>query len=477
MLTSDICKIPEPEAGSVAMESHFFPALGKRITLRSESFGGYLFDPRAYGSVDLGTVEFLIATLCNGQHSIQEIISRVAADEKWGFPQAQETAWHALRRFHRLSVVEWLLEPLREPRFAEVPTLSERDQTVLGRALSAPLTVLWDVTYACNLSCPHCLTGSGRAAPDEMNRQEKLALIDQLVDMRVFSITLCGGEPLVCPHLFDVIEKAISRGMDVSLDTNGLWVTEEIVRKLADTGVSAVQVSLDGREETHDQFRGRKGSFKAAVRSIELFVQSKYQVTMAPVLTAMTHQDLEFLVELAVAKGAASLKPSLFLPTGRGRENAQKLMLSPPEARADFQKLMQLQEIHKGKIKIAVDGSYPGLREYQGSPPGGDSAAGATVGCPAGVTQLVIAANGMITACPFLYEMPAGHLREKPLAQIWREARIFKVFRQMTKGQLKGHCRSCPRLPGQCAGGCRAAAYALTGDIYGQDPLCWLNNR
>jgi radical SAM protein with 4Fe4S-binding SPASM domain len=459
------------------LEAHFFPALEKRITLRSESFGGYLFDPRAYGSVDLGTVEFLIATLCNGQHSVQEIISRVAAIEKWELPQAQQTAWHALRRFHNLSVVEWLLEPLGEPRFAEVPALSERDQNILGRALSAPLSVLWDVTYACNLSCPHCLTGSGRAAPDEMNREEKLAAIDQLADMRVFSIILCGGEPLVCPHLFEMIEKAFSRGMDVSLDTNGLSVTEEVVRKLAETGVSAVQVSLDGREETHDRFRGRKGSFRAAVRSIELFVQSRYQVTVSPVLTAVTHQDLEFLVQLAVAKGATSFKPSLFLPTGRGRVNAQKLMLSPAQARADFQKLVQLQEIYRNKIRIAVDGSYPGLREYQGSTSGADSAAGATVGCPAGVTQLVIAANGMISACPFLYEMPAGHLRERPLAQIWREARIFKVFRQMTKGQLKGYCRNCPRLPGQCAGGCRAAAYALTGDIYGQDPLCWLNDR
>ena len=90
---------------------------------------------------------------------------------------------------------------------------------------------------------------------------------------------------------------------------------------------------------------------------------------------------------------------------------------------------------------------------------------------------MVIGANGQITACPFLYEMPGGHLREKPLAQIWREGRIFKVFRQMTKGQLKGHCRECPHVPGACAGGCRAAAYALTGDIYGQDPLCWLNDR
>jgi len=459
------------------VETHFFPALNKKITLRSESFGGYLFDPRAYGSVDLGTVEFRIAGLCDGRRSVQDIISRIAAELHWPVPEAQETTWHGLRRFHSLSALEWLWEPLENPRFDEVPALSERDQAILGRALSAPLSVLWDITYACNLACAHCLTGSGSPAPDELNLAEKLAVLDQLRDMRVFSITLCGGEPLVSPHLFEIIEKAVSRGMDVSLDTNGLWVTEEIVRKLAGAGVTTVQVSMDGREETHDRFRGRKGSFRAAVRAVELFVQSGFRVTVAPVLTAVTHQDLEFLVQLAVAKGATGFKPSLFLPTGRGRENARELMLSPAQARADFQKLKKLQDTHQGKIRIAIDGSYPGLSEHENFPCGGESAAGARVGCPAGVTQLVIAANGLITACPFLYEMPAGHLREKPLAQIWREGRIFKVFRQMTKGQLKGQCRQCPRVPGECSGGCRAAAYALTGEIYGQDPLCWLNGR
>jgi radical SAM protein with 4Fe4S-binding SPASM domain len=198
-------------------------------------------------------------------------------------------------------------------------------------------------------------------------------------------------------------------------------------------------------------------------------------VTVAPVLTAITHQDLEYLVELAVEKGATGFKPSLFLPTGRGKENAKNLMLTPAETQADFRKLLLLQENYMGNLNIAIDGSYPGLQGDSGIVACSDPAGGARVGCPAGVTQLVIAADGTITACPFLYDLPAGNIRKTPLAQIWREARIFKIFRQITKGQLKGTCNSCPHVPGQCSGGCRAAAYALTGDIYGEDPLCWVN--
>jgi radical SAM protein with 4Fe4S-binding SPASM domain len=86
---------------------------------------------------------------------------------------------------------------------------------------------------------------------------------------------------------------------------------------------------------------------------------------------------------------------------------------------------------------------------------------------------MVIAANGKVYACPFLYDFPAGDLRQESLADVWRHARIFKVFRNMTKGQLQGQCRVCSYAPEHCAGGCRAAAYALSGNLYGQDPLCW----
>lgn len=105
------------------MEDHFFPTLKNKITLRSESFGGYLFDPRAYGSIDLGTIEFLVAISCNGRHSVADIISFVASHENWETSKANETTWHALRRFQSLSLVEWLMEPLREPRFTKVPAL------------------------------------------------------------------------------------------------------------------------------------------------------------------------------------------------------------------------------------------------------------------------------------------------------------------------------------------------------------------
>ena len=191
-------------------------------------------------------------------------------------------------------------------------------------------------------------------------------------------------------------------------------------------------------------------------------------------LTAVTHQDLDYLVNLAVESGATGFKTSLFLPTGRGRQNAQELMLHPDQAKEDYKKLLKLQEQYGSRLNIAVEGVYPGLKNTKPVAVNSrDSGAGSEMGCPAGVTQLVIAANGMVYACPFLYAHPAGDLRKDSLIEIWRNAVIFKIFRRMTKGQLKGRCRICPHLPETCHGGCRAAAYALADDIYAEDPMCW----
>jgi mycofactocin biosynthetic radical S-adenosylmethionine protein MftC len=455
------------------MEDSFYPALRQPSTLRAEGFGGYLHAPRGPGVVELGTVEFRVIARCTGQHSISAIISELAALEGWTGEVAANATWEALRRFHSLGALEWLTESAAAPSLEKPPPYQEIDEAILGRALSAPLSVLWDITYACNLRCPHCLTASGRAAPDELSREEALQVVEELHGMRVFSITCCGGEPLLSPYIFDLVDAASRRGMGVNLDTNGLMVTPDLVERLAAAGVGAVQVSLDGREEVHDRFRGKQGSFAAAVRAIKLFREQGLPVSIAPVLTRLTHQDLEYLVELATDLGATSLKASLFLPTGRGRDNAEKLMLTPAEARASFRKLVDLKERFAHQLMIAVEGSYPGLNSGESGTGSHKSFAGAPVGCPAGVTQMVIGANGMVYACPFLYDQPAGDLRREPLAKIWRQARIFKIFRQMTKGQLKGQCRSCAHVPANCAGGCRAAAYALTGDLYGEDPLCW----
>lgn len=456
------------------LEDLFFPAMRRSVLFRAERAGGYILTSHSQGVADLGSVELNVARLCNGQNTVASVAAYIAEVEKWPETTAQEATWSALRRFQQIEALDWLMEPAVEPYFTDTLLPSDEDEALLGRALSAPLSVLWDITYACNLQCAHCLTGSGKPLPDELSAEGAFEVLRQLLGAKVFSITFCGGEPLISPHLFELIEEATTRGMDVNLDTNGLLVNTERAKKLAAAGVTSVQVSIDGREETHDRFRGKRGSFNAAVAAVRIFRSLGFNVSISSVLTAITHKDLDYLVNLAVELGATGFKTSLFLPTGRGRKNAQELMLPPDLAKEDYRKLLRLQDEYSSRLKIALEGVYPGLKNANHVPvETRDSGAGSEVGCPAGVTQLVIAANGMVYACPFLYTHPAGDLRKHSLTEIWRNANIFKIFRRMTKGQLRGRCRICPHLPEKCHGGCRAAAYALTGDIYAEDPMCW----
>jgi len=455
-------------------EDFFYPAIRHSVLFRAERTGGYILTPYSQGVTDLGSVELNIAKLCNGQNTVAAIAAKIAHLEKWPETTARETTWSTLRYFQQIRALDWLMEPAIKPYFPAIPSPSDEDEAILGRALCAPLSILWDITYACNLRCVHCLTGSGKPLPDELSSEEAAKILEQLLDAKVFSITFCGGEPLLSPYLFELINKATARGMNINLDTNGSLVNVERAKKLAAAGVNLVQVSIDGREETHDLFRGKKGSFKAAVAAVQTFLSQGFGVNISSVLTAVTHQDLEYLVNLSIELGVIGFKTSLFLPTGRGRENAQKLMLHPEEVKKDYRKLLKLQEQYGSRLKIALEGAYPGLNDTNPVNVNTvDSGASSEVGCPAGVTQLVIAANGMVYACPFLYEHPAGDLRKNSLIEIWRNAAIFKIFRRMTKGQLKGRCRICPNLPEKCHGGCRAAAYVFNGDIYAEDPMCW----
>ncbi len=95
------------------------------------------------------------------------------------------------------------------------------------------------------------------------------------------------------------------------------------------------------------------------------------------------------------------------------------------------------------------------------------------LGCAAGRSQLVIDAHGKVFPCPFLHEHPAGDLTHQSLEEIWNDAEILESFRRIRPAELKGGCTSCQYLGNGCKGGCRASAYAFTGDLWAEDPLCW----
>ena len=126
---------------------------------------------------------------------------------------------------------------------------------------------------------------------------------------------------------------------------------------------------------------------------------------------------------------------------------------------------------HKEVINIMTEENYP-LHSQRGH-----DVAPATcfpaMGCAAGTSQLVIDPVGQVFACPFLHEFPVGDLRWQSLSEIWERSELLNAFRHVEQAKLQGKCHTCHYAPTQCRGGCRASAYAVTGDLWAEDPLCW----
>jgi len=152
----------------------------------------------------------------------------------------------------------------------------------------APFQVVWDLTYACNLKCKHCYATAGKSLSDELTTEEALELIDRLERLGVTIIAFSGGEPLVRKDVFELTRYASEKGIYTAVATNGTLITEETAKKMKESGVGYVQISLDGVKETHEAFRGIKGCFDRTVEGIKNAVKAGLFVNVSMTLRTST---------------------------------------------------------------------------------------------------------------------------------------------------------------------------------------------
>ena len=139
----------------------------------------------------------------------------------------------------------------------------------LKRGLDAPICLTWELTYACNLACVHCLSSSGRRDPRELSTAEALSVVDQLADLSVFYVNLGGGEPMIRKDFIDIVDHAISRNVGVKFSTNGYYIDQKAAERFAATDLLDVQISLDGMDAaTNDAVRG-EGSWARARQAMD----------------------------------------------------------------------------------------------------------------------------------------------------------------------------------------------------------------
>jgi mycofactocin biosynthetic radical S-adenosylmethionine protein MftC len=338
---------------------------------------------------------------------------------------------------------------------ADVAPVALKDR--FSRGLDAPICLTWELTYACNLACVHCLSSSGRRDPDELTPAEARRIVDELVGMQVFYVNIGGGEPMLRPDFFDLVGYATERRVGVKFSTNGTRLTAEAARRLAALDYLDVQVSIDGATAaTNDAVRG-SGSFAAARRAMDNLAAAGFgPFKVSVVVTRHNVGQLDALSALADSYGA-QLRLTRLRPSGRAVDSWDDLHPTAAQQR-------QLYHWLRERPGVLTGDSFFHLSAL------GEPLDGLNL-CGAGRVVCLIDPVGDVYACPFVIDRQflAGNVRGPGgFRAVWRESELFASLREP---QSAGACASCGSFDA-CRGGCMAAKFFTGLPLDGPDPEC-----
>jgi len=341
---------------------------------------------------------------------------------------------------------------------AAVPRLVDEFE----QGLVAPICLTWELTYACNLACVHCLSSSGRRDPRELSTDECKAVIDELRRMRVFYVNVGGGEPTVRADFWELLEYATGHDVGVKFSTNGHRITDAVAARLAVSDYVDVQVSLDGATApVNDAVRG-VGSYATAIRAVErLAAAGMPSFKISVVVTRENAGQLEAFKALADRYGA-QLRITRLRPAGRGADVWHRLRPTAGQQRTVYDWLLAHGE------DVLTGDSFFHLSAF------GEPLPGLNL-CGAGRVVCLIDPVGDVYACPFaIHEsFRAGNVRDDGgFERVWTDSSLFARLREP---QSAGACSSCG-LYDACRGGCMAAKFFTGLPLNGPDPECVLGH-
>ena len=328
----------------------------------------------------------------------------------------------------------------------------------MKRGLDAPICLTWELTYACNLQCVHCLSSSGQRDERELSTEEAKKILDDLRDLQVFYINIGGGEPMVRRDFFELLEYSVAHGIGVKFSTNGAFIDEEKARRLAAMDYLDIQISLVGVDAaTNDAVRG-EGSYDMAIRAMENLKAANFgQFKISVVVTRHNVSQLDQFKALADHYGA-QLRITRLRPAGRGADTWHELHPTNAQQREIYNWLLKHGE------NVLTGDSFFHLNALGESLPGLNM-------CGAGRVVCLIDPIGDVYACPFVIhdEFKAGNVRDEGgFAKVWKQSDLFLSLREP---QSAGACASCGAFDA-CQGGCMAAKFFTGLPLDGPDPEC-----
>jgi len=351
-----------------------------------------------------------------------------------------------------------------------------------------PMLVFWEVTRACLLACKHCRASATEGAlPGELSTAEGLDLIDQVAAFgRPYPIlVLTGGDCLLRPDLFDLVEHATALGVPVALSPSVTpCLTPPMIERMVTSGVKAVSISLDGAvPATHDGVRGIPGHFEDTIKAISALSKAGMTVQVNTTVMRANVDELADVADLISRAGAHIWEVFFLVQVGRGVDTDA---VSPVE-HDDICHFLYDASQH-GFIVRTVEAPFfrrvvarrqagdpaPTSRLYQRLSGRLEALMGPATGRPRAHTAatrdgkgiLFVAHDGEVNPAGFLPQ-PLGNVRDESIAAIYRDD---PLLRQIRSAEFTGRCGRCEYA--DLCGGSRARAFAASGDPLGEDPAC-----
>lgn len=332
--------------------------------------------------------------------------------------------------------------------------------------VALPHVVAWNLTRRCNLRCSHCYISAGpdADAAGELTTDECRRVIDELLAVNPAPmLILSGGEPLLRDDLHEIAAHASRGGATVVVGTNGTLLSDERITQLMQAGVTGVAVSVDSlRPEYHDRFRHKRDALADTTAALERLRQHRLDFIIQTTATRGNAREVPAMIAWAAEQGAVSFNLYFLVPTGRGEQLTD---LDATEYETLLGKLAEAERTYRGAMMVRSKCAPHFIRRVYEETPDSPLLDYQTR-CPCGIQYCRITPEGTLTPCPYLPTV-AGDLRRQSFGEIWRESELFGDLR---KRELGGKCGICEYR--MICGGCRARAYAETGDYLAEDPSC-----
>jgi len=368
-----------------------------------------------------------------------------------------------------------------------------------------PQVIAWEITRRCPLACRHCRAGARNQPYDgELSTAECLRVVDSLVDnlkletrnledqakpckenpaSRRHGVTashpyssrpaplliLTGGEPLSRTDVWMIAKRASENGLRVVMAPCGVSVDDEAIRKMRESGVQAISLSVDGATAAqHDDFRGVTGSFDANLRAMECARRGGMPFQINMTVSLVNVDDLDAIRELALREGASQLDLFFLVPVGRGA-GIRKFALSAERSEQALEWALKMNAQGPLRIKTTCAPQIVRVRSRLGINAAGPARHGGTGGCMAGRGFVFISHTGILQPCGFC-DVPSGDLRRHNLdfMAAYRASDVFRKLRNVDG--YGGKCGLCGFR--SVCGGCLARALAATGNLLAEEPSC-----